>query len=349
MTTCIPKRRQVVFLYDFLVETAMKTSFAALLFLLTFPGSANTRADNAKDGVYLDAESAGADFEVQGEYRGVLDPDGDRIEFALQVIALGEHKFDAVAYYGGLPGDGWSRGDRSIDASGQTKDGVTTVTSDQGYAVIKDNSAVIYSADDEIVGTLTKVQRVSPTMGAKAPAGAIVLFDGTSADAFKGGKVEVDNLLSANCESKESLGDHTLHLEFRTPFKPAARGQARGNSGVYLQSRYECQVLDSFGLDGKNNECGGIYQIAAPAVNACLPPLSWQTYDIDFTSAVWKDGNKVSNARATIRHNGIVIHEDLELPHGTPGRQKEAEGPAPLYLQGHGNPVFYRNIWVVKK
>lgn len=310
--------------------------------------AANSLADGSTDGVYLTAESAGPDFAVQGEYSGVLDPDGDRIAFALQVIALGDHKFDAVAYYGGLPGDGWSRGDRMIKASGATAAGETRLTSDEGYAIISDGKATIYTPDNEAVGVLNKVERVSSTMGAKPPEGAVVLFDGSTADTFQGGKMERDGLLSANCESKERLGSHTLHLEFRTPFKPKARGQARGNSGVYLQSRYECQVLDSFGLAGRNNECGGIYQIAEPAVNACFPPLSWQTYDIEFTAAVWKDGKKTSNARATIRHNGIVIHDDLELPHGTPGRQKEAEGPAPLYLQGHGNPVFYRNIWVVK-
>jgi hypothetical protein len=109
------------------------------------------------------------------------------------------------------------------------------------------------------------------------------------------------------------------------------------------------QVLDSFGLSGENNECGGIYQIARPAVNACFPPLTWQTYDIDFTAAKYEAGEKVSNARVTIRHNGIVIHDRLELPHGTPGKYKEQEGPGVLYLQGHGNPVVYRNIWVVEK
>jgi hypothetical protein len=107
-------------------------------------------------------------------------------------------------------------------------------------------------------------------------------------------------------------------------------------------------VLDSFGLEGKDNECGGIYSISPPAVNACFPPLTWQTYDIEFKAAVWEGDRKVTNARTTIKHNGIVIHDDRELPHGTPGKLNEEAGPAPLYLQGHGNPVVYRNIWVVK-
>ena len=296
-----------------------------------------------------DPAKAGADYAIQGEYRGVLDPDGDAIPFGLQVIALGDHKFDAVGYYGGLPGDGWSRGDKMEQASGSTVDRVTTLKSDSGHAVIEDGKATIHSDEHGEVGVLEKVVRKSSTLGAKPPEGAVVLFDGSSAEHFVRGKIVMGDLLAADCESKEKLGSHTMHLEFRTPFKPAARGQARGNSGVYLQSRYELQVLDSFGLEGKNNECGGIYSISVPAVNACFPPLTWQTYDIDFTAAVWENGKKVKNARATVRHNGIMIHDDLELTHGTPGKLPEEEGPAPLYLQGHGNPVVYRNIWMVAK
>jgi hypothetical protein len=82
----------------------------------------------------------------------------------------------------------------------------------------------------------------------------------------------------------------------------------------------------------------------------CFPPLSWQTYDIDFTAARYDDdGKKVKNARVTIKHNGVVIHDDLELPHGTPGKNPEGPGPDGIYLQGHGNPVVFRNIWVVEK
>jgi hypothetical protein len=177
-----------------------------------------------------------------------------------------------------------------------------------------------------------------------------VLFDGTQADAFEKGKLTEGQLLAADCSSQRKFGDHVLHIEFRTPFCPLSRGQARGNSGVYLQSRYEVQVLDSFGLEGENNECGGIYTLGKPLVNMCFPPLTWQTYDCEFTAARYdQQGNKVSPASVTIKHNGVVIQDHLELPKGTPGRHAEGPGPDALYLQGHGNPVVYRNIWVVEK
>ena len=308
------------------------------------------RADDDKENTYLDPAKAGADYLIQGEYSGMLGPDdGNKTKYGLQVIALGDHKFEATRYPGGLPGDGFE-GEAKFGASGETIDGVTKIVAEgTGYAVIADGSAQVFSFSDGELGTLKKVERKSPTLGTKPPAGAVVLFDGSTAEHFERGEITMGNLLAADCESKEKLGDHSMHLEFRTPFKPHARGQARGNSGVYLQGRYECQVLDSFGLEGKNNECGGIYSIAEPAVNACFPPLTWQSYDIEFTAARYEDGKKVVNARTTIKHNGITIHDDLELPHGTPGKLPEEEGPGLLYLQGHGNPVVYRNIWFVKK
>lgn len=302
----------------------------------------------AEDDIYTDPAKVPADYAVQGEYQGVLKEAGESEKFGLQVIALGDHKFDAVGYHGGLPGDGWDK-KKKIRATGETKDGKTVLTAEVGTATIQDGVAVIRSEDGKEVGTLKRIVRKSPTLGAKPPKDALVLFDGKSAENFERGKVVMDNLLLADCESKVKFNDHEMHLEFRTPFKPKARGQARGNSGVYLQSRYECQVLDSFGLEGKNNECGGIYSISEPAVNACFPPLTWQTYDIEFTAAKWEDGKKVKNARVTIRHNGIVIHDDVELPHGTPGKHPEGPEPDGLYLQGHGNPVVYRNIWLVRK
>jgi hypothetical protein len=151
--------------------------------------------------------------------------------------------------------------------------------------------------------------------------------------------------------SKHKFQDAQVHLEFRTPFQPNAREQGRGNSGVYMHGRYEVQMLDSFGLEGRHNECGGIYSTKDPELNMCLPPLTWQTYDIDFTAAKFDDaGAKTANARMTVRHNGVVIHDDVECDHATTASiLPEGPEPGPLYLQDHGNPVRYRNVWIVER
>lgn len=291
------------------------------------------------------------DFKIQGEYTGgVNSPDGsDAIKIGVQVIALGDGKFRAVGQPGGLPGDGWDGASR-IPIEGKLKDGVLTFESNQVRGEIKDGVLHVVSAGGEVLAELKKAQRKSPTLGAKPPAGAVVLFDGTSAEGFSPGKMTDDGLLVAGAASKRKFGSCQLHLEFRLPFMPAARGQARANSGCYLEGRYEVQMLDSFGLTGEDNECGGIYGIKAPDVNMCFPPLTWQTYDIDYTAAQFENGKKVKNATLTVKHNGQVIHQDVELPQATRAAPvAEGPEPGPLYLQDHGNPVRYRNIWLVEK
>jgi len=154
---------------------------------------------------------------------------------------------------------------------------------------------------------------------------------------------------TGNLLTKRRFTDFRLHIEFRTPFMPEARGQARGNSGVYLQGRYEIQVLDSYGLEGRDNECGGIYKVARPRINMCAPPLQWQTYDIVFHAPRFDaSGKKTADAVATVRHNGVVIHENVRIPHPTGGGiGGDPSEPGPLMLQDHHNPVRYRNIWIV--
>ena len=203
--------------------------------------------------------------------------------------------------------------------------------------------------DDKTSLQLTRTVRHSPTEGAKPPKGATVLFDGTTAKNFHHGTLLKDKNLLSEATSKQGFGDYTLHVEFRLSYMPFARGQGRSNSGVYLHDCYEIQVLDSFGLEGEDNECGGFYQLRRPDVNMCFPPLTWQTYDVEFTAPKYEDGKKVANAKAEVRHNGVVIHPAFELQHNTPGRQDEGPAPRPLYLQGHGNKVEFRNIWIVEK
>ena len=160
-----------------------------------------------------------------------------------------------------------------------------------------------------------------------------------------------DGLLMPGVASKRNFQGVTLHVEFRTPFMPHARGQGRGNSGVFLQGRFEIQILDSFGLAGKHNECGGIYSIRDCDLNMCFPPLSWQTFDIDFAPAKFDaDGKKIKHAMITVRHNGIVVHKDAELRKTAPARiLDKGPQPGPIFLQDHGCPVYFRNIWLVEK
>ena len=299
------------------------------------------------------AKKQDADFLIQGEYVGEVEID-NRMEVGTQIIALGDGKFTAKNYIGGLPGDGATGGLHSSIEGTTQDDGSVLFRGEQADGVLKDGAITIVYEGDE-VGTLKKVTRKSKTLGKKPPSDAVVLFNGKSNDhwdnAVMDGKLLAFDPKGRGATSKEKFGSHSVHIEFRLPYIPTARGQGRGNSGIYLQSRYEVQMLDSFGLDGKDNECGGIYKIAKPKVNMCYPPLTWQTYDIDFNAAEYNDaGEVVKNPTMTVRHNGVLIHEDLELPHRTTASPLPA-GPedAPIYLQNHGNPVRYRNIWVVKK
>jgi hypothetical protein len=195
----------------------------------------------------------------------------------------------------------------------------------------------------------------------KAPAGAIVLFDGT--DASKWVSVEgakpcpwkiVDGAMEVNgtgyIQTKDSYGDYTLHVEFRTPEpKEGQTGQNRGNSGVYLAGRYEIQILESFGLAPLKDGCGSIYSRKAPDVNAALPPMQWQTYDITFRAPRFDNsGAKNQNARVTVIWNGRKVHDNVEIEGPTrAGETDEKPGPAPVRLQDHGHPVQFRNIWIV--
>lgn len=307
---------------------------------------------HAKGPRYTDPEKADADFAIQGEYTGEYTIGGEKHKVGAQIIALGQGKFRFVGHLGGLPGDGWDGKDK-LEAEA-TKDGdVVQFKIHGGTATIKDDEMTIVDADGKEAGKLKRIVRKSPTLGQKPPEGAVVLFDGNSVDGWKNGRMTEDGLLMEGTTSKQAFGSHKLHIEFRLPYQPDDRGQGRGNSGIYAQGRYEVQMLDSFGLAGKHNECGGIYSVKDPAVNMCLPPLSWQTYDIDYTAARFDDDGKLTaSPRMTVHHNGVLIHDDVELPGDrstTAAPSSPGPDPGPVYLQNHGCPVRYRNIWVVKK
>lgn len=195
-----------------------------------------------------------------------------------------------------------------------------------------------------------------------APKGAVVLFDGKDFSKWvkKNGKDEVKwTLTDGVMEGVKGHGDimtkdkfggkFRLHVEFRVPYEPGGKGQGRGNSGVYVQGRYEVQVLDSYGLKSGKNDCGAIYNVAAPKVNACKAPTVWQSYDIEFTAPKFENGKKTEPARMTVTHNGIMIHDDVPIPvdNTTAGLGGDPSTPGPILLQDHGHPVQYRNIWLL--
>ncbi|MBM4061072.1 MAG: DUF1080 domain-containing protein [Planctomycetes bacterium] len=261
-------------------------------------------------------------FLLQGEYANQ--------DLGLQVVALGKQRFRVVMYEGGLPGLGW-------DGKGRT---------------VRESD--IDAVRRELRDRLQKVHRHGTTLGEPPPEGATVLFDGTpeSLKNWQEGALRTpDGLLMQGATSVQTFQRARLHVEFRLPYMPDARGQGRGNSGLYVQGRYETQMLDSFGLQGEHNECGGIYSVRAPDLNVCLPPLVWQTYDVDFTAARFDaDGKKLANARMTVLLNGVTVHDDVELPGRTTASPlDEGRAPGPVHLQDHGNPVRYRNVWVLPK
>jgi len=197
-----------------------------------------------------------------------------------------------------------------------------------------------------------------PTLGKKPPEGAVVLlkYEPGKKPTFEhwqkawqadpGGHVVAGG---GDLRTRKTFGSMRLHLEFRVPEMPGKKGQARGNSGVYIMDRYEIQILDSYGLKPTAGDCGSVYRRIPPKVNACLPAGAWQSYDIEWHAPGFDDaGKKVANARVTVVQNGITIHDDVEVPGPTGAARGKNEVPkAVLRLQDHGNPVCFRNVWLV--
>jgi hypothetical protein len=194
------------------------------------------------------------------------------------------------------------------------------------------------------------------SLGQKPPDGAVILFNGHNMEGWvktdgktPAGWVVTDGFMTAgggNVMTEKRFGDVQLHIEFNVPYMPKARGQGRGNSGVFLGGTHEVQVLDSYKLKPANNDCGAIYHQVVPAVNACKPPLQWQTYDVTFHKARSDQGKVVQKARVTVIQNGLKIIDDAEISLTPGGLDLPAGQDGPILLQDHGNPVEYRNIWI---
>jgi hypothetical protein len=204
---------------------------------------------------------------------------------------------------------------------------------------------------------------------AKPPKEAIVLFDGTQKTlknwtSRNGGSTKwklingaLESFRGAGpLQSKQGFGSCKLHVEFATPHKAKGEGQGRGNSGVFLMGRYEVQILDSYNnITYPDGQCGALYGRAKPLVNACRPPGEWQSYDITFYRPEFdKQGKITQKAKFHVIHNGHVIHDHLELSGGTGWRGPHAVSDyvthgdkGPLKFQDHGNPVRFRNVWIV--
>jgi hypothetical protein len=351
----------------------MKDIFQTALMGLLLMGSTVLAADGGK--VWTDpalATKEDPDFTLQGEYASPKDSKEEGV-LGAQVVALGAGHFRLVRYPGGLPRAGWD-GKHMQVFRGDAHDGTVQ------FKIAGDEEELTLSGGklrSSMSGEAVRVERTSPTEGAKPPAGATVLFDGTKASLTRWVKGSLDGeLLKEGTQTAADFGSFKLHIEFRVPFKPdtPVGNQDRGNSGVYIYDRYEVQVIDSFGLQYFHQPAdqwakaftadfgikppsdrvqwvGALYHQKGPDVNMAFPPLAWQTYDIDFTAAKFDaDRKKTANARITVLHNGVKIQDNVELPHGTGAAASRPElAKGPIVLQEHHNPVRYRNIWIVPK
>ncbi len=200
---------------------------------------------------------------------------------------------------------------------------------------------------------------VDPGPPGGPPGDAVVLFDGHDLSKWRGerspeprwklGDGCVQTTPSGGLFTKQEFGDCQLHVEWASPSEVKGEGQGRGNSGVYLQGRYEIQVLDSYNNKTyPNGQAGAFYGHNAPLVNVCRKPGEWQTYDIIFHAPKRRPDGTVQPGSFTVLHNGVLIQDHIPVD-GQPTTAAPLSGLAekgPLFLQDHGNPVRFRNIWL---
>lgn len=288
-------------------------------------------------------------YNLLGEFVGEIEANGVRASLGLQVRPMGEDRFEARQYTGGLPGQ-----EKFINESQPLvglRSGDFLILSGGPWAVIVEkDKCLVMDREGKRLGTLQRIERSSPTLGAKPPEGAVVIFDGKGTEQFSVGEMTADGLLLPGSDVKPMFQDFNMHVEFRLPYMPSKSGQERGNSGCYLQSRYEVQVLDSFSEAPTFNGCSSLYRQKAPDLNMCLPPLVWQTYDIAFTAPRWAaDGSKIRNARITVWQNGVKTQDDTEIETKTGAGKPEEPTLLPIKFQNHKDPVRFRNIWIIDR
>lgn len=198
---------------------------------------------------------------------------------------------------------------------------------------------------------------ITPGENGGPPSDAIVLFDGRELAQFNGGEkwlIEdgVATVHGGGVASKQAFGSCQLHVEWAAPAEVKGSGQGRGNSGIYLQGRYEVQILDSY--ENKtyyDGQAGAIYKQWPPLVNACRKPGEWQTYDIIFDAPQFDDqGHVLKPAYLTVLQNGVLVQNHAELQGSTAWDRAPAyeahPDKLPLSIQDHGNPVRFRNMWI---
>ena len=280
--------------------------------------------------------------------------------YDVRFLPVFDHRCAPLAVFGATVVDG------TLRFKGEGWSGVFTDGELTGTGLLK-NKPTAFS--------LKRVTRLSPRLGAKPPAGAIVLFDGGSLDCWESdGRGDVKEITWQQIEdfirvwpplaghtfasalrTREAWQDFKLHVEFRLPLIAEATGQTRGNSGVIIEEFefYEVQVHDSYGLPGYWDETGAIYKKAAPKVNMCAPPGQWQSYDITYRGPRFDTkGELLAPARITVDLNGKLVQNDIELPYSDAAIKRRREKPdlktpGRITLQHHGDPIDFRNIWIV--
>ncbi len=375
-------------------ENKMKKLFTGLTLCLGVVLSSQSQAqtlDKATEAAakkLFDTQTIGVELTLQGEYVG---KDGEK-RVGAQVVARGDKSFHALVLEGGLPGDGWDGSRYGLLESGPLSEGRAEFRSpsDEGASAVLDGGGLKLKRGERTI-LLKRLERKSETLGLKPPVEAIVLFGGAkpNVDAFEERK-DIEGLTSplmfegslmAGAVTKRKFRDYTLHVEFLTGWEPQNIPWRRADAGIYMLSRYEVAIGDSFGFDfdlsgatspnrpksvddkgkpskfpaAKSNNaprvCGSVFTYPSKVPNSCLPPLVWQTLDIDFKAPRFDDkGKRTSKAVISVKLNGHQTVDKLEVngptPHGFRGPET-TDGP--IWFEAFGRRVLYRNIWVVER